>query len=211
MLSHGNFKQENISEHYDELSNHYEDIYLMVGYHDPLKCAELAKELYGDQAEEKHIFDMGCGTGLVGQYLKERGFKHIVGVDASKGMLDKAQIKGSYSDLEELFLGLPDTFPQKYHNKFEYITASGILAEGHLDNKVFDEMLLALKTGGYAIFATRTMYLTQYNYIEKMNELEQTGKWKKVEEWTFDRYDKLDQAIGRFSKVEAKAFAYQKL
>jgi hypothetical protein len=44
-----------------------------------------------------------------------------------------------------------------------------------------------------------------------MNELEQTGKWKKVEEWTFDRYDKLDQAIGRFSKVEAKAFAYQKL
>jgi len=33
---------------------------------------------------------MGCGTGLVGQYLKERGFKTIVGVDASKGMLDKA-------------------------------------------------------------------------------------------------------------------------
>ena len=103
---------------------------------------------------------MGCGTGLVGQYLKERGFKTIVGVDASKGMLEKAHKKGSYSDLEELFLGLPDTFPQKFHNKFEIITASGILAEGHLDNKVFDEMLLALKTGGYAIFATRTMYLT---------------------------------------------------
>jgi SAM-dependent methyltransferase len=75
-------------------------------------------------------------------------------------MLDKAQIKGSYTDLEELFLGLPDTFPQKFHNKFDIITASGILAEGHLDNKVFDEMLLALKTGGCAIFATRTMYLT---------------------------------------------------
>lgn len=72
-------------------------------------------------------------------------------------------------------------------------------------------MLLALKQGGFAIFATRTMYLTKYNYIEKMIELEEQGKWKKVQEWTFDRYDQLEEAIGRFSKVEAKAFAYQKL
>ena len=69
------------------------------------------------------------------------------------------------------------------------ITASGILAEGHLDNKVFDEMLLALKTGGYAIFATRTMYLTQYDYISKITELTNASKWKLVEESTFDRYD----------------------
>ena len=34
-------------------------------------------------------------------------------------------------------------------------------------------MLLALKKGGYAIFTTRTMYLTKYNYIEKMNALEE--------------------------------------
>jgi len=33
---------------------------------------------------------MGCGTGLVGRYLNEYGFKQIVGVDASQGMLEKA-------------------------------------------------------------------------------------------------------------------------
>jgi hypothetical protein len=42
---------------------------------------------------------------------------------------------------------------------YDVVTASGILAEGHLSSAVFDEMLLALKEGGYAIFATRTMYL----------------------------------------------------
>ena len=42
MLKHGNFTQDTIAEHYDELSSHYEHIYLTVGYHDPLKCAELA-------------------------------------------------------------------------------------------------------------------------------------------------------------------------
>lgn len=44
----------------------------------------------GDQAENAVVLDMGCGTGLVGQYLVERGFKNVVGVDASAGMLEKA-------------------------------------------------------------------------------------------------------------------------
>ena len=87
-------------------------------------------------------------------------------------MLEKAREKNAYSELDELFLGSPDTFPQKYIGQYDIITAAGILAEGHLDNKVFDEMLLALKVGGYAIWATRTMYLTKYNYIEKIAELD---------------------------------------
>ena len=69
-------------------------------------------------------------------------------------MLQKSKEKESYSELEELFLGQPDTFPEKYKGKFDAITAAGILAEGHLTNAVFDEMLLALKPNGYAIFTT---------------------------------------------------------
>lgn len=110
-----------------------------------------------------------------------------------------------------MFLGSPETFPVEFRDRFDAVTASGILAEGHVDNRLFDEMLMCLKTGGYAIFATRTMYLTKYNYNEKIKELSDTGKWKLIHELTFDRYDQLDQAIGRFTKVEAKAFAYQKL
>lgn len=134
-----------------------------------------------------------------------------MGVDASAGMLEKAKEKQAYYELEELFLGKPETFPTKYHDRFDAITAAGILAEGHLDNNVFDEMLMALKEGGYAVFATRTMYLTKYNYQEKINQLTETGKWKLIKEITFNRYDQLDEAIGRFSKVEIKGFVYQKL
>jgi predicted TPR repeat methyltransferase len=168
MEKHGNFNQANIADHYNELSSHYEEIYLRAGWHDPLKCAELAKQIAGDAAEQQVVLDMGCGTGLVGQYLKERGFKTVVGVDASHGMIEKAKSKEVYNELHELFLGKPDTFPENLRDRFDIITASGILAEGHLDNSLFDEMLLALKTGGYAIFATRTMYLTKYNYVEKI-------------------------------------------
>ena len=134
-----------------------------------------------------------------------------MGVDASAGMLKRSEEKEAYSELHELFLGTPETFPAQFHNRFDVVTASGILAEGHLDNKVFDEMLMSLKVGGFAIFATRTMYLTKYNYVEKIAQLDEDKKWQKVHEITFDRYDQLDEAVGRFSKVEAKAFAYQKL
>lgn len=189
MLKHGGFTQDKIADHYNELSSHYEKIYLTAGYHDPLKCAELCKDLFGDSAATAHVFDMGCGTGLVGQYLKERGFNHVVGVDASAGMIEKAKEKESYEELHELFLGTPETFPKEFHGRFDAITAAGILAEGHLDNNVFDEMLMALKDQGYAIFATRTMYLEKYSYGLKIKELEEQGKWKLVREITFDRYD----------------------
>ena len=51
---------------------------------------------------------MGCGTGLGGMYLKERGFAEIVGIDASKGMLEEARMKESYKELDSVFLGQPD-------------------------------------------------------------------------------------------------------
>ena len=74
-------------------------MYLTAGYHDPLRCAELTKEIFGESAPTANILDMGCGTGLVGQYLKERGFLHVLGLDASPGMLEKAKEKDSYENL----------------------------------------------------------------------------------------------------------------
>ena len=60
-------------------------------------------------------------------------------------MLDVAATKEAYYELKELFLGKPETFPKELRNRFDVITASGILAEGHLGKEVFDEFLLALK------------------------------------------------------------------
>ena len=211
MLKQSHFDQATIVEHYNDVSENYEKIYLTAGYHDPKKSAELTKEVIGDNATTAVVLDMGCGTGLVGQFLKEFGFQTIDGIDASAGMLEQARKKESYRELHDMFLGKPETFPEHFHNKYDAITAVGILAEGHLDCSVFDEMLLALKQGGYAVFTTRTMYLTKYGYGDKLKELEEQGKWKLVKEIAFDRYDQLEEAIGRFQKVEVRAYAYQKL
>ena len=126
---------------------------------------------------------MGCGTGLVGQYLHDDGFRQIVGLDASPGMLQECEATkpGIHKELVELFLGKPDTYPENLHGRFDIVTGSGILADNHLDCSVFEEMLLSLKNGGLAIFATRTEYLEKYAYAPYMKKLEEDGRWKLVQ------------------------------
>ncbi len=127
MKKHTGFSQDQIKEHYDEIAAKYDAIYLNAGYHDPKHCADLVKE-FVPNSDTVEIFDMGCGTGLVGLHLKEYGYTKIVGCDASQGMLDVASQKQSYCELKELFLGKPDTYPKEFHGRFDAITAAGILA-----------------------------------------------------------------------------------
>ena len=59
------------------------------------KCANYAK-LRGLNKDKLRILDIGCGTGLIGKYLAQKGFKHMVGLDVSPMMLAKARSKGVY-------------------------------------------------------------------------------------------------------------------
>ena len=62
------------------------------------------------------------------------------------------------------------------------------MADNHLDNSVFEEMLLSLKKGGITIFTTRVEYLTKYGYGPYIEKLEAEGKWKLVKRDVFDKY-----------------------
>lgn len=97
---HGDFNQESISSKYDELSVNYEEVYNSVGWPDPDQCASLCVELGFD--ENSLVLDMGSGTGLVAQYIKDKtGLEsiNITGIDASEGMIKRATEKQIYKDI----------------------------------------------------------------------------------------------------------------
>ena len=80
----------------------YEGVYLTAGYPDPSKVAEYALKVAmrnNLNLSEVKICDFGCGTGLVGKYLYEDGFREIDGIDASQGMIDEALDKGIYKNI----------------------------------------------------------------------------------------------------------------
>ena len=79
---------------------------LTMGHPDPEVIAEVAEFLLWDLSS-KSALDMGCGTGMVGQSLKNRNCHEILGIDASQGMLDIAAEKKVYDQLIHMFLGKP--------------------------------------------------------------------------------------------------------
>ncbi len=46
--------------------------------------------------KDSKIIDFGCGTGLLGEYLKQGGFQECYGIDGSSDMLKIAISKNVY-------------------------------------------------------------------------------------------------------------------
>lgn len=77
---------------FDEFAENYEEVLERIKYNVPLKMRELLGNVEGK------ILDLGCGSGLVGEILKNE-HNHIVGIDVSQKMLDLACKKQVYDKL----------------------------------------------------------------------------------------------------------------
>lgn len=129
------------------------------------------------------ILDLGCGTGLVGQHLNDRGFCNITGLDVSEKMLDQAAEKNVYKKLEQHKLGQEEfleTFPLHHRKKYDFVTSAGLVVNNYMDEKLFEEMLLSLNNGGIMVFTARFSYLGNYWYSDKLADLEKAGRIKSL-------------------------------
>jgi predicted TPR repeat methyltransferase len=214
--SHTGFTQDQISKQYDDLCGNYEEVYNGVGWPDPDNCAQQIVD--NGFTEDKEVLDMGCGTGLVGQYLKDKTKYEnlkVMGVDASDGMIKKAEEKKVYSEFRNMMLCNPEKFvvdQKDLEGRFDFVSASGLLAEGHATPAVFDEMLFSLKTGGFAIFTSRKEYLEPLKYQEGMDEKVKDGKWELTHQTSYEKYsNSKDNPVGRFKPVMVELFVFKKL
>lgn len=87
---------ENNKIYTEKLFNNFADSYELVmqnlDYSVPLAMARITGSLQG------RVVDLGCGTGLAGQTLKN-DWNQIIGVDICQKMLDVASRKGVYDEL----------------------------------------------------------------------------------------------------------------
>lgn len=65
--------------------------------HDAIKHV-LQKSTFADLPDKLTILDIGCGTGLSGQMLRDKA-KNLIGVDLAAKMLDLARLKNCYNEL----------------------------------------------------------------------------------------------------------------
>lgn len=164
---------------YNEWASDYDQVLKMWGYQVPSITANLFNKYYHhNNKEEINIFDIGCGTGLVGQEIKKyiKESVNLFGSDLSEGQFSMAKEKG-YNDLKQWDL---NKYPYPYkNNQFDVLTCVGTLTYAQDFSKVFDEFCRITKPGSIIIMTHRSDLME--NDLKYFKEMENNGKWTKLE------------------------------
>ena len=115
---------------FELFADNYELVMSNLGYSVPLAMARILGNV------EATIVDLGCGSGLVGQAIKNAK-NHIIGVDISKNMLKIAETKNVYDEL--ICADILDYL--KYPNNAEWFVAADVF--NYIGN--LEEILKLLK------------------------------------------------------------------
>ncbi|MGD1714038.1 class I SAM-dependent DNA methyltransferase [Hydrocoleum sp. CS-953] len=156
---------------YDFLADDYDDLIKEWGYDGPRIGAELAKQFF---SLEDSILDAGCGSGLTGESLYNRGFTNITGVDISQKLLDKATQRQVYRELVKANLQQQLSWPD---NTFDATYSIGVLTY-FPDNFPLLEFCRVTRPGGWVLFSQRVDLFEEGGHGRAYNSMESQGLWQ---------------------------------
>jgi len=103
-----------------------------------------------DASQRYNILDLGCGTGLVGTYLKDIS-EHMVGIDLSSKMLKKAGDRNIY---DELITTSIDQYFEKHDFQPHIIVSADVFVYIGDISGIFKDVAKALHKEGIFVFST---------------------------------------------------------
>ena len=137
-----------VKDTFDSFAASFESKLAQLSYRAPKLVALMLEDSNIPPAKDRDILDAGCGTGLCGPLLAPWA-RTIVGVDLSKGMLDRAREKHVYDELVE---GELTAYLREHPATWDVIVSADTLVYfGALDG-VIGAASAALRPGGLLIF-----------------------------------------------------------
>ncbi len=157
-----------VEEEYDTVGDTYDDTLRDWQYESPEIASELMERFV---CMGSRILDAGCGTGLSGTALRQRGYGNIIGVDISVNSLQIARKTDAYIKLHKM--NLQDSLPFG-HNELDAVNCIGVLT--YIENtSLLHEFCRIVRPGGYVIFSQRADIYYQKDYETKLQEMEEAG------------------------------------
>jgi predicted TPR repeat methyltransferase len=129
------------------------------------------------QKKDAYILDAGCGTGLVGEELAQKGYGKMDALDYSKEMLEESERKKIYQKHIQADLSKPLAIDT---NCYDAVVCTGTFTYGHVNATAFDELIRITKPGGVICFTIREGAYEDYGYRQRMIALEQKQAWELV-------------------------------
>ena len=183
---YGAKSDDDLTEGYDGWAADYDADVVDWGYRLPTVIAGHFGRHVESAAGE--VLDAGCGTGIIGETLHLIGYRALVGIDLSDGMLAVARAKAVYQDLRQMRLGDPLDFADGH---FAATTAVGVLTVGHAKPDAFDELIRVTRPGAPLIFSIRVDGGVGDGFLARQDALERDGRWR------------LDEATPAFRSMSA--------
>ena len=123
--------------------------------------------------------DVGCGTGLVGEYLNILGYTDLDGLDLSEGMLKAARSKGLYRNLYQMKIGDPLDLPT---DGYGVVITTGTFTVGHVGPEGYAELFRIVRPGGLIIHSNRMDKEPETGFLAHHEKTEADGRWTRIDE-----------------------------
>ena len=166
-----------LEQRYDAWAQEYDEDLRSYGYRFPAVFTGLVAR-HAPRVEDP-ILDAGAGTGILGESLHILGYRDLVAIDLSRGMLKAARRKGIYRELRQMELGKPLDFP---NDCFAASVAMGVLTVGHGPPQSLNELVRITRPGGLVIFSMINDEIVQPEFRARQELIERDGCWSLVEQ-----------------------------
>lgn len=165
---------EELAEAYRKWAPFYDDdTRQAMGYVGPVVAGKMLDSYL--ESKESRILDAGCGTGLVGEVLKDMGYQHIEAMDFSDDMLGEAEKKDVYCNAFQADMNTSLEVPD---DTYDASICVGTFTYAHVGPQAFEELARITKPGGYICFTVRDGAYEKYGYRGKMLDLESEESWE---------------------------------
>jgi predicted TPR repeat methyltransferase len=183
---------EYVRELFDAYADHYEQHLSQALHYDVPHLMFAAMQKFA--ANKKwDILDLGCGTGLCGEYFKKYA-NSLIGVDLSAKMLEIAEQKGIYTELHDADIL---AFLIKQDKHYDLIMAGDVLVYFGDLQPLFTKVKNALNKDAYFIFTTEISY--EQNFI-----LHDSGRFAHSKKYLQELAAKLKFAIISMEEINLR-------
>lgn len=178
---------EKLEQYYDKWSSEYDSDVSDENYSGPEYVANYLAEVLQNKLNidpkkntKIEILDAGCGTGLVGIALKDKGFQNIDGFDLSHQMIEIAKQSEKYRSL----IGgcdMTSRIEAYEDNQYPVTVCCGVFTLGHVPPTALEELIRITKQGGLLLVSTRKSYYDSTDFQIVCDRLQEEGKFSLID------------------------------